>query len=54
MINLLHGDCLDLMKTIPDKSIDLVLTDPPYNVQGQIFKFGKKEKRTKFKWDGGA
>ncbi len=23
-------DCLDLMKEIPDKSIDLVLTDPPY------------------------
>lgn len=30
MINLLHGDCLELMKSIPDKSIDLVLTDPPY------------------------
>jgi site-specific DNA-methyltransferase (adenine-specific) len=24
------GDCLELMKEIPDKSIDLVLTDPPY------------------------
>jgi DNA modification methylase len=23
-------DCLELMKQIPDKSIDLVLTDPPY------------------------
>jgi site-specific DNA-methyltransferase (adenine-specific) len=32
MINLLHGDCLELMKTIPDKSIDLVLTDPPYGI----------------------
>ena len=29
-IKLLHGDCLELLKTIPDKSIDLVLTDPPY------------------------
>ena len=29
-MKLLHGDCLELMKTIPDKSIDLVLTDPPY------------------------
>jgi site-specific DNA-methyltransferase (adenine-specific) len=27
-----HGDCLDLMKDIPDKSIDLVLTDPPYGI----------------------
>jgi site-specific DNA-methyltransferase (adenine-specific) len=30
MINLMHGDCLELMKTIPDNSIDMVLTDPPY------------------------
>lgn len=30
MINLMHGDCLELMKTIPDESVDLVLTDPPY------------------------
>lgn len=29
-IDLRHGDCLELMKLIPDKSIDLVLTDPPY------------------------
>ena len=30
MIELLKGDCLELMKSIPDNSIDLVLTDPPY------------------------
>ena len=30
MINLMHGDCLELMKTIPDGSVDLILTDPPY------------------------
>ena len=29
-IKLLHGDCLELMKDIPDKSVDLILTDPPY------------------------
>jgi site-specific DNA-methyltransferase (adenine-specific) len=29
-INLLHGDCLELMKSIPDKSIDSIITDPPY------------------------
>lgn len=27
---LVHGDCLEVMKYIPDGSIDLVLTDPPY------------------------
>ena len=30
---LLHGDCLELMKDIPDGSVDLVLTDPPYNIK---------------------
>ena len=29
---LLHGDCLELMKSIPNKSIDLCLTDPPYGI----------------------
>lgn len=31
-IDLRQGDCLELMKDIPDKSIDLILTDPPYNI----------------------
>ena len=30
MINLLLGDCLERMKEIPDGSVDLILTDPPY------------------------
>ena len=30
MIELIHGDCLEEMKKIPEGSIDLVLTDPPY------------------------
>lgn len=29
MNKLIHGDCLEEMKKIPDGSIDLVLTDPP-------------------------
>lgn len=29
-IDLMQGDCLELMKTIPDESVDLVLCDPPY------------------------
>lgn len=29
-INLMHGDCLEKMKNIPDGSVDLCLTDPPY------------------------
>jgi site-specific DNA-methyltransferase (adenine-specific) len=30
MINLYKGDCLELMKDIPDGSIDAIITDPPY------------------------
>lgn len=30
MIQLIHGDCLEEMKSIPDCSVDMVLTDPPY------------------------
>ena len=32
MINLLQGDCLELMKDIPDKSIDMILCDLPYGL----------------------
>ena len=32
MIWLQQGDCLELMKNIPDGSVDLVLTDPPYKL----------------------
>ena len=34
-IELWHGDCLELMKNIPDGSVDLVLTDPPYGIDFQ-------------------
>lgn len=26
----MQGDCLEIMKTIPDASVDMILTDPPY------------------------
>ena len=32
MIDLQQGDCLELMQKVPDKSVDLVVTDPPYDV----------------------
>lgn len=31
-VKLLKGDCLELMKDIPDESVDAVITDPPYNI----------------------
>ena len=30
MINLMLGDCLERIKEIPDGSVDMILTDPPY------------------------
>ena len=38
MINLMLGDCLDKLDTIPDASVDMVLADPPYGT-------------TRCKWD---
>jgi site-specific DNA-methyltransferase (adenine-specific) len=33
MLNqIIHGDCFEVMKDIPDKSIDAVITDPPYGI----------------------
>jgi len=34
-------DCIEYLKTLSDNSVDLVLTDPPYNVsQRQNLTFG--------------
>lgn len=30
----IQGDCLDVMRQMPDKCVDLVVTSPPYNKKG--------------------
>ena len=30
---LLNGDCLDVLKTIPENSVDFIFADPPYNIK---------------------
>lgn len=40
-MTLMQGDCLELMEQIPDGSVDLVLTDPPYNI-GVVTSVNKK------------
>jgi adenine-specific DNA-methyltransferase len=37
-IVLFPGDCLDLLRTIPDESLTLVITSPPYNIGKQYEK----------------
>lgn len=29
-IRLVHGDCMDFMRTLPDNAFDLAVVDPPY------------------------
>jgi adenine-specific DNA-methyltransferase len=31
-VTLYHGDCLEFLQTIPDASVQLVVTSPPYNI----------------------
>ena len=41
-IDLRQGDCLEVLKTIPDISIDSVVTDPPYHLTSIVKRFGKE------------
>lgn len=47
MIKLYNDDCLKIIKDIPDKSIDLVVTDPPYKFENQGGGFYAKNNSTK-------
>lgn len=47
MINLMYGDCLELMKEIQKGSVDAIITDPPYELSkskggGMMGKGGRK------------
>lgn len=39
---IIDGDCLKILKTFPDKSVDLIITDPPYGMNFQSNHRGKK------------
>ena len=40
----IHGDCLDVMPTLPDKSVDLIFTSPPYNLGNNHHTGNKRHK----------
>lgn len=51
---MIQGDCLEVLKTIPDKSVDLVLTDPPYGIGADKGSAGfgvSKGRKYKGNWD---
>ena len=31
--SILHGDCIEVLKSLPENSVDLIFADPPYNLQ---------------------
>lgn len=33
LVTLHHGDCLDVLRSLPDASVDAVVTDPPYGLE---------------------
>ncbi len=51
---ILQGDCLEILKSIPDKSVDLIFADPPYNMQteGELLRTdGSSFSGVDDKWD---
>jgi|GEM_PF-6076234 len=47
-MQLYQGDCLEIMREIPDDSIDMVLTDPPYSSGGLFAGDRKASGRVKY------
>jgi site-specific DNA-methyltransferase (adenine-specific) len=44
---MLHaGDCLDVLKAMPENSIDAVVTDPPYHLTSIVKRFEKRAIRS--------
>lgn len=53
-IQLYNEDCLKVLKTLPEKSVDLIFADPPYNLSGEGYlttHSGKVAKLHKGNWD---
>lgn len=43
-IDLRHGDCLEIMKSMPNDSVNMILTDPPYGINYSSNRRTKTEK----------
>ena len=42
-IDLRLGDCIEVLKTLPDNSVDSIVTDPPYHLTSIVKRFGKED-----------
>jgi len=52
-ITLYHGDVLEVLKELPEESVDLIFADPPYNLSNDGFTChaGKRVSVNKGEWD---
>jgi len=52
-IRLFRGDVIDVLNSLPEKSVDLIFADPPYNLSNDGFTChaGKRVSVNKGKWD---
>ncbi len=48
MLDIFCGDCIELMKSMPNDSIDMILTDPPYCSGGTTAQSKKSETSIKY------
>ena len=48
-IELIHGDCMDVMATYPDKYFDLAVVDPPYGIMQIGMKITKPTRPNSYK-----
>ena len=48
-----HGDAMEIMRSIPDESVDLIFADPPYNLSNDGFTChaGRRVSVNKGQWD---
>ena len=53
-IDLRQGDCLELMKDIPDGSVDAIITDPPYGYSFTGKGGGGRDNQEKTRFEQGA
>lgn len=54
-IRIIHGDCMDIMRTLPDDAFDLAVCDPPYGINiGNGLGSGEKNYKMHQSWQFAA
>ena len=51
--NIFLGDSIEIMNSMPEKSVDMIFADPPYNLSNDGFSVhaGKRVSFNKGEWD---